>query len=259
MSSLASTTGEKVTETKNPTPKTVKKTKPAVKEATNPSKRYQALVKNLESKTLPLDEAVEMVLKNASAKFDETIEAHIRLGIDPTQTSQSVRGSVQLPHGTGKKVRILVFASGSLAEEAKLAGATVANDEITSQIEKGSIPFDLVLATPEAMPQIAKLARVLGVRGLMPNPRAGTVTADLAKMIEARNQGLIDFKNENSLLHLSIGKASFKEAQVKENLLAILQTVRSAKPAKTSGEFIKQITLSSTMGPGIKINLETIS
>lgn len=259
MNKVAELDLEKTTEVESPAPKTVKKSKKSDKKETRPSKRYLALRKSVEEEAYPQDEAIKLVLKNASAKFDETIEAHLRLGIDPSQTSQQVRGSVQLPHGTGKKIRVLVFASGPLADEAAKAGATVATDGVVTQIEKGSIPFDLVLAAPDAMPQIAKLARILGVRGLMPNPRAGTVTTEITEMIQARNKGLVDFKNENSLLHLSIGKASFKEAQVKENLLAVLQAVRSAKPAKTSGEFIKQITISSTMGPGVKVNLESIT
>ncbi|HET7713234.1 MAG TPA: 50S ribosomal protein L1, partial [Patescibacteria group bacterium] len=176
-----------------------------------------------------------------------------------TQTAQAVRGNVQLPHGTGKKARILVFAAGSAAAEATQAGATVADTATLTQIEKGSIPFDLVLATPEQMPKIAKFARVLGVRGLMPNPRAGTVTEEVGKMIEARNKGLIDFKNENALLHLSIGKASFKKGQLKDNIVAVFTAVVAAKPAKTSGEFIRQVTLSSTMGPGIKVDPQSIN
>ena len=247
------------TEVETPAPKPAKKSKKSDKKETRPSKRYLELRKSLETKAYPADEAIKLVLKNASAKFDETIEAHLRLGIDPAQTSQQVRGSVQLPHGTGKKVRVLVFASGPSADEATKAGAKVADDGVITQIEKGSIPFDLVLATPDAMPQIAKLARILGVRGLMPNPRSGTVTTAIAEMIEARSQGLVDFKNENSLLHLSIGKASFKEAQIKENLVAIVTAVKAAKPAKTSGEFVKQVTLSSTMGPGVRVDLPSLS
>lgn len=258
MSKVAEVNLEK-TEVESPAPKVVKKSKKSDIKATGPSKRYLALKKSIEEKAYPVNEAIKLILKNASAKFDETIEAHLRLGIDPSQTAQQVRGSVQLPHGTGKKIRVLVFASGTLADEAAKAGAKVATDEVVTQIEKGSIPFDLVLAAPDAMPQIAKLARILGVRGLMPNPRSGTVTTDIAEMIEARNKGLVDFKNENSLLHLNIGKASFKEAQIKENLAAIVAAVKAAKPSKTSGEFVKQVTLSSTMGPGVRVELDSLS
>lgn len=257
MSKLAKVNMEK-TEVESPAPKTVKKSKKSDKKETRPSKRYLALRKSLEARAYPVDGAIKLIVKNASAKFDETLEAHLRLGIDPTQTSQQVRGSVQLPHGTGKKIRVLVFASGPLADEATKAGATVATDEVVTQIEKGSIPFDLVLAAPDAMLQIAKLARILGVRGLMPNPRSGTVTTEIAETIRARNKGLVDFKNENSLLHLSIGKASFKEAQIKENLVAIVTAVKSAKPSKTSGEFVRQVTLSSTMGPGVRVDLDSL-
>src|SRR5581483_2427718 len=185
-----------------PTKKTKKETKTAAK---LPSKRYQSISKKIENKAYPLDEVIRLVKQNASAKFDETVEAHFRLGIDPTQTAQNVRGSLQLPHGTGKKVRVLVFAAGADGEKAKELGATVATEEIMAQIEKGSIPFDLVIATPAEMPKIAKLARILGVRGLMPNPKAGTITTDIAGTISARNHGLIDFKNENALIHLALG------------------------------------------------------
>lgn len=251
---------------KKETPETTKKTEPKPKAkakaeapARKSSKRYQSISKNIEEKAYQLDAAVALVKKNATAKFDETIEAHFRLGIDPLQSAQIVRGSVQLPYGTGKIVRALVFASGTPAEAAKKAGATVATDEIMTQIEKGSIPFDLVIATPAEMPKIAKLARVLGVRGLMPNPKSGTVTEDVASAIEARKQGLVDFKNDQATLHLSLGKASFTEAQLKENFLALLQAVKSARPAKIASDYLKTATLTSTIGPGIKIDLQSIS
>lgn len=234
------------------------KVKKTARPSKKPSKRYQSITKSIENRAYSLEEAISLVKKNATAKFDETIEAHFRLGIDPGQTSQQVRGSVQLPHGTGKKVRALVFASGPAVEEATKAGATVANEETTTQIEKGSIPFDLVLATPEAMPQIAKLARVLGVRGLMPNPKAGTITTDIAGTIKARNQGLVDFKNENSLVHVALGKASFTKEGLKDNFTALLQALRAAKPAKTSGEYIRSVTLTSTMGPGVSVDRESV-
>lgn len=249
---------------KKSAPKTAKKAVPKskAKEETptqKSSKRYQSISNSIEQKTYGLDEAVSLVKKNATAKFDETIEAHFRLGIDPSQTAQSVRGSAQLPHGTGKNVRALVFASGAAAEAAKKSGATVATDEIISQIEKGSIPFDLVIATPSEMPKIAKLARVLGVRGLMPNPKAGTVADDVSAVIEARKQGLVDFKNDQTTLHLSLGKASFTEAQLKENFLALLQAVKAARPVKISGDFLKTAALTSTMGPAVKLDLSSLN
>jgi large subunit ribosomal protein L1 len=250
---------EKPTATE-PTPESKKtKTKKRAVTTEKHSKRYQFISKSIEKKAYSLDEAISLVKKNANAKFDETIEAHFRLGVDPTQTSESVRGSVQLPHGTGKSVRTLVFASGSNAETAKKSGATVATDAIVTQIEKGSIPFDLVIATPEEMPKIAKLARVLGVRGLMPNPRSGTVTQDVDSVIEARRQGLVDFKNDQAALHLTLGKASFTEKALKANFLVLLTAVRSARPAKTSGDYLKAVTLTSTMGVGVKVDLSSLN
>lgn len=238
--------------------KEVKKSKKEATPKKKASQRFQSLAKKVDAKAYPLEEAVKLVKANATAKFDETIEAHFRLGIDASQTAQNVRGSVQLPHGTGKKVRVLVFASGADAAAAEKAGATVATEETVTQIEKGSIPFDLVLAAPSEMPKIAKLARVLGVRGLMPNPRAGTVTADITGTIDARKGGLIDFKNDNALLHLNLGKASFTEKQLEENFLATLTAIKAARPAKVSGEFIKSAFLVSTMGPAVKLDLSPL-
>ncbi len=232
----------------------IKTSKPSKK----PSKRYQYISKGIEDRAYSVEEATTLVKKSASAKFDETVEAHFRLGIDPAQTAQQVRGNVQLPHGTGKKVRTLVFATGPDIETALKAGATIADETVIASIEKGSIPFDLVLATPDAMPQIAKLARVLGVRGLMPNPRAGTVTTQIAETITARSQGLVDFKNDQALLHLGIGKASFTPDQLKDNFVSVYEAIKAAKPAKTSGEYIRSATITSTMGPAIKIDRESV-
>ena len=250
----------KVKETEEIKAESPKPTKKPKKESPKKgiSKRFQALTKKVEDRPYPLDEALKLVKDNATAKFDETIEAHIRLGIDPTQTSQAVRGSAQLPHGTGQTVRVLAFATGADAEAAKKAGATVATEETIAQIEKGSIPFDLVIATPAEMPNIAKLARVLGVRGLMPNPKTGTITTDIAGTISARSQGLVDFKNESSLLHLRLGKASMTGGDLKENFEALLSAVKAARPAKTSGEFIRTVTLKSTMGPAVSLDPKTL-
>jgi large subunit ribosomal protein L1 len=220
-----------------------------------PSKRFKSLKTKVENRAYLLDEALETVKKLANAKFDEAIEAHFRLGIDPKQTSQQVRSSVVLPHGTGKKLRILVFAQGDSAEEARKGGATIFNEEITSAIEKGSVPFDVVIATPDMMPQIARFARSLGVRGLMPNPKNGTVTNDVAKALSERSSGLVDFKNESILIQLRFGKASFSKENLRNNFVALLESVQRAKPAKISKEYLKSISIASTMGPGIKIDI----
>jgi large subunit ribosomal protein L1 len=226
--------------------------------APSPSKRFKTLASKVEKKAYTLDEALETIKKLANAKFNESVEAHLRLGIDPKQTAQQVRGSVTLPHGTGKKLRILVFAEGPSAEEAKQAGATVADEEVTTQIEKGSVPFDLVIATPDMMPKLAKLARILGTRGLMPNPKNGTVTPSIAKAVSERSLGLVDFKNEQSLLHLTFGKVSFAQKDLKENFQTLYDVVLAAKPAKAQRQYIKNLSLSSTMGPGIKVELGSI-
>ena len=223
-----------------------------------PSKRFSKIRSSVERKAYALEEALDLVKKTSNAKFDESIEAHFRLGIDPKQTSQQVRGNVSLPHGTGKKLRVLVFAESDHAQAAKDVGASVANDEIISQIEKGSIPFDVIIATPDMMPKIAKLARVLGVRGLMPNPKNGTVTSDVKKAITERSSGLLDFKNESNLIHLSFGKASFTKQNLHDNFVALFQAIHHAKPAKTSKDYLKSIAISATMGPGIKVDQTTV-
>lgn len=222
---------------------------------TSPSKRFKELKKKVDQKPYTLEEALDLIKKTSNAKFDETIEAHFKLGIDPKQTSQQVRGSVTLPHGTGKALSVLVFAQGNQAEEAKKAGATIADEEVNSSIEKGSIPFDVVIATPDMMPQIARFARTLGVRGLMPNPKNGTVTQDVAKTIKERSSGLIDFKNEDVLVQLSFGKASFSQENLKENFTTLLDAIHRAKPAKTAKDYLKSVSISATMGPGIKVDL----
>jgi large subunit ribosomal protein L1 len=236
-----------------------KEPKAKVLKSIGPSKRYQSITKKVENKPYPLGEAVDLVKDLATAKFDETIEASFRLGIDSSQTNLQVRGSVRLPHGTGRKVKVLVFATGPAAESAKKSGADLATEQIAARIEKGSVPYDLVLATPEEMPKIAKLARVLGVRGLMPNPKSGTVTTNPAQTISERSAGLVDFRSGSSpTIHLAIGKASFAPAQVKENLIATYQAIQAAKPSKVLGSYIRSVTLASTMGPGVKLDLESL-
>ena len=243
---------------KSPTKEKTEKTSSFTAPHPAPSKRFKDLSKKVEAKAYNLEEALDLVKKTANAKFDESVEVHFRLGIDPKQTAQQIRGSVSLPHGTGKKLRVLVFAEGPQAQEASQAGATLANEEITSQIEKGSAPFDVVIATPDRMPKIAKLARALGVRGLMPNPKNGTVTNDITKVINDRSSGLIDFKNESTLLHQSFGKASFPKQSLEENLTTLFQAVQQSKPAKISKDYFRSLSISSTMGPGIKIDIDSV-
>jgi large subunit ribosomal protein L1 len=234
--------------------------KKEIKRPTLPSKRYQSNSKRVENRDYTIDEALELAKELATAKFDETIEVHLSLGIDPSQSSQQVRGSVKLPHGTGKKVRVLVFAQGPVAAKAKSAGATIADEAVFTATLKGAVPYDLVLATPEEMPKIAKLAKVLGVRGLMPNPKTGTITPDPSQAISDRGSGLVDFRTTSSpTLHLGIGKASFKTEHLKENLTSFYLAVLAAKPGKISGQYLRSAALSSTMGPSIKIDLDTLT
>ena len=235
---------------------TTKKIKVAPKIVSKTSKRFNEASKKVDNKLYPLTEAIELIKKLANAKFDESVEAHLRLGIDPSKTAQQVRGSVVLPHGTGRKIRILIFAEDN--EKIKVPEVTFATDDITSQIEKGFVPFDIVIATPPMMPKIAKLARILGVRGLMPNPKNGTVAVDLAKTIKERSSGLVDFKNQSNLLHLTFGKASFNVSDLEDNFRALYRVIQDARPTKVNKVYIRNLSLSSTMGPGIKVDLASI-
>ena len=197
-------------------------------------------------------EAVALVKKSAVAKFDETIEAHIRTGCD-----QQIRGAVVLPHGTGKKVRILVFAKDAKAEEAKAAGADYvgAEDLIPKIQNEGWFEFDVVVATPDMMGVVGRLGRVLGPKGLMPNPKAGTVTMDVTKAINDIKAGKIEYRlDKTNIIHVPIGKASFTEEQLADNFQTLIDAINKAKPAAVKGQYLKSVTLTSTMGPGVKIN-----
>jgi large subunit ribosomal protein L1 len=223
-----------------------------------PSKRFQESKRKVEHRSYLLEEALTLAKRLANAKFDESMEAHFRLGIDYKQTAQQVRGNTSLPHGTGKKLRILVFAEGDQANDGKKAGAEVADEAIINQIEKGSVPFDVIIATPDMMPKIAKLARTLGTRGLMPNPKNETVTYNIKRTIEERSSGLVDFKNESNLIHLSFGKSSFSTKDLQDNLIALFQAVQHAKPPKTTKDYLQSLSISSTMGPGISVDIDSI-
>lgn len=222
-------------------------------------KKYQDAAKLID-RTVQYDvaEAVSLVKKSATAKFDETIEVHIRLGVDGRHADQQVRGAVVLPHGTGKKVRVLVFAKGDKVAEAEAAGADyVGGDELIPKIQnEGWLDFDVVVATPDMMGVVGRLGRVLGPKGLMPNPKAGTVTMDVTKAINDIKAGKIEYRlDKTNIIHCPIGKASFTEEQLKQNLDTLLGAIVKARPSSLKGQFLKSITLASTMGPGIKINV----
>lgn len=202
-------------------------------------------------------EALELAVKTAKAKFDETIELHVRLGVDPRHADQQVRGAVVLPHGTGKTVRVLVFAKGEKAKEAEAAGADfVGADELVQKIQgQNWFEFDVVVATPDMMGVVGRLGRVLGPKGLMPNPKSGTVTFDVAKAIEDIKAGKVEYRvDKTAIVHCPIGKKSFGEAKLTENFKALMDALVKAKPAAAKGQYIKSVSVSATMGPGAKIN-----
>jgi len=202
-------------------------------------------------------DGVALVKKTAGAKFDETVEVHIRTGCDGRHADQQIRGAVVLPHGTGKTVRVLVFAKGAKLDEAQAAGADfVGGEELIPRIQKdGWLDFDVVVATPDMMGVVGRLGRVLGPKGLMPNPKAGTVTMDVTKAIKDIKAGKIEYRlDKTNIIHCPVGKASFTEEQLAENLKALTDAVVKAKPAAVKGQFLKSVTLATTMGPGVKLN-----
>lgn len=216
-------------------------------------KALVAAPKNL----VQLVDAIKFVKANANAKFDETIDIAINLGVDPKQNDQNVRGMVQLPHGTGKTVRVAVFARGDKADQAKAAGADlVGAEDLAAKIEAGEMNFDRVIATPDTMVVVGKLGKVLGPRGLMPNPKLGTVTPNVADAVKAAKAGSIEFRVEKAgIVHAGIGKASFAEEKLMENAKAFISAVAKAKPASSKGTYIQKIGLSSTMGAGVKVDV----
>ena len=221
-------------------------------------KKYVEAAKTIDRGTLyDVADAVSLVKKTATAKFDETIEAHIRTGCDGRHADQQIRGAVVLPHGTGKKVRILVFAKDAKAEEAKAAGADyVGGDELIPKIQNENwFEFDVVVATPDMMGVVGRLGRVLGPKGLMPNPKAGTVTMDVTKAVKEIKAGKIEYRlDKTNIIHVPIGKASFTEEQLNENFQTLIDAIIKAKPAAAKGQYIRSATLTSTMGPGVKLN-----
>ncbi|MBE5953459.1 MAG: 50S ribosomal protein L1 [Lachnospiraceae bacterium] len=221
-------------------------------------KRYSEAAKLIEKTNLyDLEEAVTLVKKSASAKFDETIEAHLRLGVDGRHADQQVRGAVVLPHGTGKAVKVLVFAKGDKVDEALAAGADYAGgDELVPKIQNdGWLDFDVVVATPDMMGVVGRLGRVLGPKGLMPNPKAGTVTMDVTKAVNDIKAGKIEYRlDKSNIIHVPIGKASFSEEQLTDNFQTLIEAVIKAKPSAAKGQYLKSVVIASTMGPGVKLN-----
>ena len=221
-------------------------------------KKYVEAAKLIDRATLySAEEAVALVKKASTAKFDETVEAHIRTGCDGRHADQQIRGAVVLPHGTGKEVKVLVFAKGAKATEAENAGADfVGAEELIPKIQNdGWFEFDVVVATPDMMGVVGRLGRVLGPKGLMPNPKAGTVTMDVAKAVADIKAGKIEYRlDKTNIVHVPVGKVSFSEEQLAENFKAVMDAIVKAKPAAVKGQYIKNITLASTMGPGVKVD-----
>ena len=226
-------------------------------------KKYVEAAKTIDRGTLyDVADAVSLVKKTATAKFDETIEAHIRTGCDGRHADQQIRGAVVLPHGTGKKVRILVFAKDAKAEEAKAAGADfVGGEELIPKIQNENwFEFDVVVATPDMMGVVGRLGRVLGPKGLMPNPKAGTVTMDVTKAINDIKAGKIEYRlDKANIIHVPIGKASFTEEQLTDNFQTLISAINKAKPATLKGQYLKSVSVAPTMGPGVKVNVTKLA
>ncbi|HUC19214.1 MAG TPA: 50S ribosomal protein L1 [Acetobacteraceae bacterium] len=225
-------------------------------------KRLRAAQERLESGRLyPLDEAIRLVKANARAKFDETVELAMNLGIDPRHADQMVRGMVSLPHGTGRTVRVAVFARGPKAEEALAAGADVVGaEDLAEKIQAGEINFDRCIATPDLMALVGRLGKILGPRGLMPNPRLGTVTMDVRAAVTAAKGGQVEFRAEKAgIVHAGVGKASFPEERLAENVRAFVEAIQRAKPTGAKGTYLRKAALSSTMGPGVHLDLPSLT
>ena len=222
-------------------------------------KKYTDSAKLLEKgKLYDLTEAVELVKQTAKAKFDETIELSVRLGVDPRHADQQVRGAVVLPHGTGKKVRVLVFCKADKEADAKAAGADfIGGEDLIAKIQEGWLDFDVVVATPDMMGVVGRVARILGPRGLMPNPKSGTVTPDVTKAINDIKAGKVEYRvDRSSIINVPVGKASFEANQLDENISTLMDAIVKAKPASAKGTYLKSVAISSTMGPGIRLNAQ---
>jgi large subunit ribosomal protein L1 len=218
-------------------------------------KQVEAKKKVDRLKRYPLDEALKLIKELAHVSFDESVEVAVRLGIDAKKTDQQIRGSVVLPHGTGKELKVLVFAKGDKEVEAREAGADfVGGDEMVEKVQGGWLEFDKAVATPDMMGQVGKLGRVLGPRGLMPNPKVGTVTFEVANAVKEIKAGKVEYRTEKSgIVHAAIGRRSFEDSNLEENLRTFMETIIKAKPAASKGHYLKSVTLSTTMGPGVKL------
>ncbi|GAQ94863.1 large subunit ribosomal protein L1 [Thermodesulfovibrio aggregans] len=224
-------------------------------------KKLAAVKEKLDlTKEYTLEEAIDILKENSFAKFDETVEMAINLGVDPRKSDQVVRSTVVLPHGTGKQVRVLVFAKGEKEKEAEQAGADyVGAEDLIEKIQQGWLEFDRAIATPDMMGQVGKLGKILGPRGLMPNPKLGTVTFDIAKAVKEAKAGKIEYRTDKGgVVHVPIGKLSFDKEKLIENAIAVLKSVIKAKPPTSKGKYIKKVVLSSTMGPGLKIDISKL-
>ena len=226
------------------------------------SKRYKAIATKVDrNKLYPLDEALKLVKETAKAKFDESIDVAVNLGIDAKKSDQLVRGSVVLPKGTGKTMRVAVFAQGAKAEEAKAAGADIVGfDDLAESIKGGKMDFDVVIASPDAMRIVGALGQILGPRGLMPNPKVGTVTPDVAGAVKNAKAGQVQYRTDkNGIIQCTIGRASFAPEALKENMLALIDALNKAKPASSKGVYLKKIAISSTMGVGIRVEQASLT
>ena len=226
------------------------------------AKRMQKVNEGVDrNKLYPLGDAVSLIKERAVAKFDETIEVSMNLGVDPRHADQMVRGVVNLPNGTGRTVRVAVFARGDKADEARAAGADIVGaEELVDIVQSGTIEFDRCIATPDMMPLVGRLGKVLGPRGMMPNPKVGTVTMDVTGAVNASKGGAVEFRVEKAgIVHAGIGKASFGSQQIEENIRAFADAVIKAKPSGAKGNYVKRVAISSTMGPGLKIDPSTLS
>lgn len=225
-------------------------------------KRFDTAVENIErDKLYPIEEAVKLVKNGATSKFDETIEVAMNLGVDPRHADQMVRGVVELPNGSGRNVRVAVFAKDAKADEAKAAGADIVGaEDLMETVQKGEINFDRCIATPDMMPLVGRLGKILGPRNMMPNPKVGTVTLDVAAAVKAAKGGAVEFRVEKAgVVQAGVGKASFDEKKIEENIRAFVDAVVKAKPSGAKGTFLKRVSMSSTMGPGVKLDLGSVT
>lgn len=229
---------------------------------TRMSKRVRAIREGIDrNKVYPVAEALELLKSHANAKFDESVEVAVNLGVDPKKSDQVVRGSTVLPRGTGKSVRVAVMCKGEQAEEATQAGADLVGfEDLAEQIQGGMMDFDIVIATPDAMPVVSKLGKILGPRGLMPNPKTGTVTKDVKQAVSNAKAGQIQYRTDkNGIIHCAIGKASFESTALIENLQVLLNALAKAKPSSSKGVYMKKVSLSTTMGPGVTVDQTTLT